>query len=70
MGGSAMMCSLSALDQNKINAIKEMEQKIGKTVLAFSCREIEPAELTREELALIADTEKQLGLLLIAVKSS
>jgi hypothetical protein len=65
-----MICSLSPLDQDKIDAVRAMEKKIGKTVLAFNCHEINPAELTKEDLDLITDTEKQLGLLLVAVKSS
>ncbi len=63
-----MLCSLSKLDEGKINAIESAEKKIGKTLLAFSCHDTAPAKLTQEEIAVIGETEKKLGVLLVAVK--
>ena len=64
-----MLCALSKLDKNQIDSIQSSEKKIGKTLLAFSCHDIAPAELTEEELAELNDTEKKLGIVLVAVRS-
>jgi hypothetical protein len=64
-----MLCSLSRLDNEKISSIESAEKKIGKTLLAFSCRDLAPANLTEEELSLIKETEKKLGVVLVAVGS-
>jgi len=63
------MCSLSNLDKEKINSIECAEKKIGKTLLAFNCRDIAAAHLTEEELAVVKETEKKLGVVLVAVTS-
>ncbi len=64
-----MICNLSRLDEAKIDAVRAVESKIGKTLLAFSCRDISPADLTAEELNQIREMENKLGLVLIAVKA-
>lgn len=64
-----MVCSLSKLDEGKINAIKSAEQKIGKTILAFNCHDIAPAELSNDQIAQLNEVEKKLGVVLVAVKS-
>ncbi len=63
-----MLCSFSRLDKTKIKSIESAEKKIGKTLLAFSCHDTAPSKLTEEELALIRETEKKLGVFLVAVK--
>jgi hypothetical protein len=63
-----MLCSLSRLDNEKIKSIESVEKQIGKTILAFSCHDTAPAQLTPEEIALIGETEKKLGVALVAVK--
>lgn len=64
-----MVCNLSRLDEAKIAAIRTMEKKIGKTLLAFSCHDISPADLSAEEINQIHEMEKKLGLVLVAVKA-
>ncbi len=64
-----MMCALSRLDEGKLATIKSVEQKIGKTILAYNCHDIMPAELSKDEMAQLAETEKKLGVVLVAVKS-
>ncbi len=63
-----MMCSLATLDKGKIEAIQSLEKKLGKTVLAFSCKEIKVDTLKDDEIAQIKETEGKLGLSLVAVK--
>jgi hypothetical protein len=62
-----MLCSLSNLDPNKIDSIQTLEKETGKTLLAFSCKDIKPSMLTEEQLAKIQDLEKELSLSLVAV---
>jgi len=64
-----MICSLSKLDNQKIETIKAAEEEMGKTILAFTCHDIAPAQLKPEELAKIRAIEKETGLTLVAVKS-
>ena len=64
-----MICSLSKLDAPKIERIKSAEKDLGKTILAFTCHDIAPAQLSPAELAKIQAVEKEIGLTLVAVKS-
>jgi hypothetical protein len=63
-----MLCSLSKLDNEKIKAIESAEKRIGKTLLAFNCHDTAPAKLTQEEIVVLGETEKKLGVVLVAVK--
>ena len=63
-----MMCSLSQLDVSRLDEVKAAEKKIGKMLLAYSCYETRPEELSETELREIQDLEKGLGILLVAVK--
>ncbi len=62
-----MLCSLSHLDQQKIDAIQHLEKETGKTLLAFSCKEFKPSMLTSDQLAKIQNLEKELSISLVAV---
>lgn len=64
-----MLCNLSRLDASKIETIKSVEQRLGKTLLAYNCYDVSPADLTKEEINQIAETERKLGVVLVAVKS-
>ncbi len=66
---TTMMCALSRLDEGKLAAVKSFEKQLGKTVLAYECHDIKPAELSKDEIAQLAETEKKLGVVLVAVKS-
>lgn len=64
-----MLCNLSKLDDAKLQEIKTVEQKVGKTLLAYSCYNVAPADLSRDEISQITEAEKKLGVVLVAVKS-
>ncbi|MGE5301265.1 MAG: hypothetical protein ACM3MB_09950 [Acidobacteriota bacterium] len=64
-----MLCALSKLDKEKIENIKSAEKKMGKTLLAFSCHDVAAETLTEEELDVIRKTERELGIVLVAVKA-
>jgi hypothetical protein len=63
-----MLCSLSTLGSSQLSAIHRLEQELGRPVLAFSCHDITPADVTQEELEKIQHLEEKLGLSLVAVK--
>jgi len=65
----AMLCNLSKLDDAKLQEIKTIEQKVGKTLLAYSCYNVAPADLSRDEISQITEAEKKLGVVLVAVKA-
>ena len=64
-----MLCNLSKLDDAKLQEIKTVEQKVGKTLLAYSCYNVAPADLSRDEISQITEAEKKLGVVLVAVKA-
>ncbi len=63
-----MLCSLSKIESTSLEAIQSLENDLGKTLLAFSCHDINPAEVKDEELEQINALEKKLGIVLVAVK--
>jgi hypothetical protein len=63
-----MLCSYSKTESIDLEAIQGLEKDLGKTMLAFSCHDIKPAELTDEDLAKINELEKKLGIVLVAVE--
>lgn len=62
-----MLCSLAKLDNDKIKSLESVEAKIGKRLLAFNCHDAAAAKLTQEEISMIGETEKKLGVYLVAV---
>lgn len=63
-----MLCTMAALDKEKLEAIQSLEKKLGKTVLAFSCKDINATPLKEDEITQIKEVEGKLGLALVAVK--
>ena len=63
-----MLCSYSKTESLDLEAIQGLEKDIGKTLLAFSCRDIKPAELKDKDLNKINNLEKKLGIVLVAVE--
>lgn len=64
-----MLCNVTRLDDAKVSQIKAVEQEVGKTLLAYSCYNVAPADLNKDELLQISEAEKKLGMVLVAVKS-
>jgi hypothetical protein len=64
-----MMCNVTRLDDAKVQQIKAVEQEVGKTLLAYSCYNVSPADLNKDELARISEAEQKLGVVLVAIKS-
>lgn len=65
-----MMCSLSTnLGDNALAEITRLEEDLGQSLLAFSCHDFNPAELTQEQLSRVKVLEDRLGVSLVAVRS-
>jgi hypothetical protein len=64
---AAMMCNLSSLKSEELAKINELEKELGTPLLAFSCRELKPADVSKEQLDKIKALETQLGMSLVAV---
>ena len=62
-----MLCSLSSLETTSLDTVKTLEQEIGRTVLAFSCHSLAPAELTDQQLRRLQEVERELGVALVAL---
>ena len=63
-----MLCSLSDLDSSKLMEIQSLEKELGKTLLSFSCHDINPDEIQENDLERIKMLEQKLGVSLVAVK--
>lgn len=63
-----MIWGFSALNTEQVKAIKELEDKLGITLLAFSGANLKYADLSAEELDEMHKLEKELNLSLVAVK--
>ncbi|MGM0689791.1 MAG: hypothetical protein ACQESO_09445 [Bacillota bacterium] len=62
-----MICSYATVDDEKLKALQKLEKDMGRTLLAFSCQEIKPAQLTPEQLERIQALEKDLGFVVVAL---
>ncbi len=62
-----MLCSVAELEVAGIEAVRSLEAKTGKMILALRCHEIKPDTITDEELTLLQALEDQLGITLVAI---
>ncbi|MCC6347949.1 MAG: hypothetical protein IT388_12235 [Nitrospirales bacterium] len=62
-----MMCTIPQLDGSKLKEVQSLEQKIGKTLVAYTCQDVAPAKLSDMEISQLKETEQKLGVLLVAL---
>jgi hypothetical protein len=63
-----MLCSLSTkLRDEELAEIRVLEKELGVTMLAFSCRPADPAEIDDRQLTSIKELEEKSGVSLVAV---
>jgi hypothetical protein len=62
-----MLCNVSKLDDNALKSIQKLESEIGKTLVSFSCQDINFTRLDDAVLAKIQNLEKELSVSLVAV---
>ncbi len=63
-----MMCSLASLEPKNLKAIQSLEKELGKPLLAFSCHDVDAAELKDDQVARIRKLETELNVYLVAVQ--
>jgi hypothetical protein len=63
-----MLFTMANLDQKQLEAVQSLEKKLGKTVIAFSGKDLNATQLKDDELAQIREAEKQLKVALVAIK--
>jgi hypothetical protein len=65
-----MLCSIATkVDGSTLQSINDLEKGLGKTLLAFSCHDLNPSALSADELSKVQEAEKKLGVSLVAVES-
>ena len=63
-----MFCNASTLDKGALDAIQALEQEIGRPIVAYTCTNPEPCELSREALLKLKTLEDKLSITLVAFK--
>lgn len=65
-----MLCSIANnISDETLQAINNLEKDLGKTLLAFSCHDLNPSQLSSEEIKKVEEVEKKLGVSLVAVEN-
>jgi hypothetical protein len=62
------LCTFSRLDQDQLMAVQHLEKDLGKRLLAYSGHDVELAALSSEEVRKINGLQRELGIVLVAVK--
>ena len=62
-----MLYSMANLENDKVDKIKALESEIGKTMIAFSGKDLKPTDLSEDQLAKVKSLEDSTGLVLVAV---
>lgn len=62
-----MVCTLSNLNEEQLREIQDLENELGRSLLAFSCFDLQPAHLDAGSVQRIQRLEKDLGVALMAV---
>ncbi|MFP4479952.1 MAG: hypothetical protein ACLFOA_03695 [Desulfohalobiaceae bacterium] len=64
-----MFCAISPkMSEQDLSAIQSLEQELGRPVLALSCQQTPPAQLTAEQVLKLQEMENRLGMTLLAVE--
>ena len=63
-----MLYSIASLGEKEIEAVQNLEKKLGKRVIAMKPMDIELDALSEEDIATIQELEVDLGLVIVAVK--
>ena len=62
-----MICSYPSIDEKKLKNLQQLENETGCTLLALSCQDMKPAQLTSEQLERIKSLEEELGIVVLAL---
>jgi len=61
-----MLCNVSKLDQDKLDKISALEKELGKTLVAYTCSELDAAKLDDAQLSRLKQVEDELNVSLVA----
>ena len=64
-----MLCNISKLDDNALKSIQQLESEIVKTLVSFSCSDINVSDLGADVLAKVQKLEKELSVSLVALEA-
>ena len=64
----AMLYPIATLEDDKLKAVRELEDEIGSPVVALSAVEASSAKLSEDKLAKLQALEDELDVVLVAVK--
>jgi len=62
-----MICSYAPMDEKKLDSLQRLEEEMGQTLLAYSCHNMKPAELTPEQVERLKKVEEELGVVIVAL---
>ncbi len=62
-----MLCAYSSLKEEQLQSIHQLERDLGRQLLAFSCHDLNPAQLSEGDLDKVQKLEKELGIVLVAL---
>jgi hypothetical protein len=65
-----MLYPLATLEADKLNAVRALEQEIGRPVVALAAVEAETANLPKDDLKKLQALEDELDVVLVAVRPS
>ncbi|WP_120500983.1 hypothetical protein [Roseovarius sp. EL26] len=63
-----MLYPLASLEADKLNAIQQLENDLGRPVVALASVEAQTAELPKDQLKQLQDLEAELDVVLVAVQ--
>ncbi|MFP4392688.1 MAG: hypothetical protein ACOC3Y_02260 [Desulfohalobiaceae bacterium] len=64
-----MFCAISPkMSEQDLSAIQSLEQELDRPVLALTCQQTPPAQLTAEQVQKLQEMENKLGITLLAVE--
>lgn len=63
-----MLCTFANLDEASLSAINEFEVKAGRTLLAYTCKDIGIDAMSPDEVSQLKRLEDKLCVQLVAVK--
>lgn len=65
-----MACTLASLNEEQLKEIRNLEEELGRPLLAFSCVDLRPASLDADSVRRIQKLEGDLGVALLAVQDT
>ena len=65
-----MLCTYANLDGSALSAIAAFEKETGRTLLAYSCKDVSIEDMSDDDISALKGLEERLSVQLVAVKQS